>query len=380
MAWRRRYCPVSTAWQVVTLIGPLFSGLLGLILVTALSAQAAPGTQALIAEVGAALDAGDAAQARRLAITGLAEDGVKPLERGRLILSRGLAEELLGAHQDAMADFTAAIETHALPPEERAQALLQRGFLLDGLNRLDDAAKDYSAVIELRTPAMTTALNNRANIYRRQNRLQEARRDYQAALGAGARRPQYPYYGLGQIAEAQHDKDAARGFYAKAVAADPGYQLAANRLMELGGPSEAALAQPDVIKLHPPEQKSVALDPAEPKPVAQRSPPGEPIVLHPPRRPAAPRRASLRPALDGPSAGTGPEVQLGAWRSEPEAQAGWDKAKGKARALSGHVAHIVRADIPGRGVYFRLRVVTPDPAQLCASLRSAGLDCVRVRN
>ena len=143
----------------------------------AVSAHAAPRTEALIAEIGAALDVGNATQARRLADTALAEQGVTALERGRLLLDRGLAHELLGASQDALVDFTAAIETHALPPDERAQALLQRGFLLDGQNRLEDAAKDYSAAIALKTPVMATAYNNRANVYRRQNRLLDARRD-----------------------------------------------------------------------------------------------------------------------------------------------------------------------------------------------------------
>ena len=332
----------------------------------AVSAHAAPRTEALIAEIGAALDVGNATQARRLADTALAEQGVTALERGRLLLDRGLAHELLGASQDALVDFTAAIETHALPTDERAQALLQRGFLLDGQNRLEDAAKDYSAAIALKTPVMATAYNNRANVYRRQNRLLDARRDYLAALGAGAARPQYPYYGLGQIAEAQADKEAARGFYAKAVAADPGYRLASDRLAELGGPPEAALAEPDVIKLRPPSPKPVAQTQVSPSPPR----PAKRLALGP----------GLRPALDGPSMGAGPEVQLGAWRSEPEAQAGWDKAKRRGgQALDGHVAHIVRAEIPGRGVYFRLRVASADPARLCANLRSTGLDCVPVR-
>jgi tetratricopeptide (TPR) repeat protein len=349
------------------------------------AAQAAPAADAVIAEAGAALDGGDAAQAQRLADSGLAETGLSTLQRGRLWLDRGLARELQGSSQDAMVDFTAAIETHALPPDERAQALLQRGFLLDGLNRLDDAAKDYSAAIALKTPALSTALNNRANVYRRQGRMEEARRDYQAALGAGTARAQFPYYGLGQIAEARQDKDAARQFYAKAVAADPGYRLASERLAALGGPPQATLAEPDVITLHPP---------APHPPEQTAAPSAAAIILHPPpsARRLAPRRAQpgqgatqaagpgLRPALDGPAADGGPEVQLGAWRSEPEAQAGWDRAKQTAgKALDGHAAHVVRAEIPGKGIYFRLRVDAANPAGLCASLRVARLDCVPVR-
>ena len=333
---------------------------------------AAPATQAQIAEVGTALEKGDAEHALHLADTALAESGLTALERGRLLLDRGLARELRGEHDLALSDFTGAIETPALPTEERAQALLQRGFLLDGLNRLDDAAKDYGVVITLKSSVIATALNNRANIYRRQSRFAQARRDYQAALAAGSTKPQFPYYGLGQIAEAQHDTDAARGFYARAVAADPGYQLAADRLAALGGLQEGALSEPDRIVLHPPAPKPapsdtdrpVSVRPSRPKPASVRS--------------QAP--AILRPALDGPSSGLEPEVQLGAWRSEPEAQAGWEKArKGAGGLLNGMSAHIVMANLPGKGRYFRLRVATPDPARLCADLRDAGIACLPAR-
>lgn len=347
----------------------------------ALPAWAAPATDAQIAEIGAALEKGDTVQAARLADSALGEKGLTALERGRLLLDRGLAHELDGAGDDALIDFTAALQTRALPTDERAQALLQRGFLLDGMGRLDDAAKDYGAVIALKTGVTATALNNRANIWRRQNRLDAARRDYLAALAAGSEHPQYPWYGLGQIAEAGHDTEAARGFYAKAVAADPGYSLAADRLAALGGPPEGTLSEPERIVLHPPGTVT-------PVPAEQPAPAEQKVVLHPPRphpaRPvpaAPPASPGLRPALDGPSAGGGPEVQLGAWRSEPEAQAGWEMARKKAgAALQGFSAHIAIADLPGKGRYFRLRVATPNPKNLCQSLLEAGIPCLPARN
>jgi len=372
---------------------------LALVLLTTVAA-AAPSTQAVIAEAGAALDAGNATQARKLADGALAESDLSALERGRLLMDRGLAHEILDARDDAMADFTAALNTHALPADERAQVLLQRGFLLDGMNRLDDAAKDYSAAVALKGSTLATALNNRANIWRRQGKLAEARRDYQAALSAGSGRPQYPWYGLGQIAEAQNDTNAARGFYAKSVAADPSYSLAAARLAELGGPPEGTLAEPDTIVLRPPKGIKPAPEPVADKTIAE----DKPVVLKPPPRKATPaqpkilagfkpapvsrpvRKAmanlALRPALDGPSAAaSGPEVQLGAWRSEPEAQDGWTKARRKAGVvLNGYAAHIVRVELPGRGIYFRLRVHASNPAKLCADLQAQSLDCVRIRD
>jgi tetratricopeptide (TPR) repeat protein len=342
--------------------------------VAATVAQSTPATEAQLSGAQAALDSGNATQVKHLADTALAEGPVTPLQRARLLHNRGVANELLGSHQAALADFTVALQLQVLPGEERAQALLQRGYLLDSLGRLADAVRDYSAAAALKTTSAATALNNRANIHRRQNRLTEARRDYLASLGLGNARPQFAYYGLGQIAEAQHDKESARGFYARAVAAYPGYRLAAERLAELGGPPETAIADPGVVKLRPPSQA----------PPVVLKPPSDRIVLRPPSRKPQPSPAQsgpgLRPALDAP-AGSGPAVQLGAWRSEAEARAGWAKAvSASGRALNGLRPRIVTADLPGKGRYYRLRTETPDPSGLCASLRAAGQDCMRARD
>jgi tetratricopeptide (TPR) repeat protein len=319
-----------------------------------------------------------------------------------------------------MRDFTTALDTHALPAQEREQALLQRGFLRDGLGRLDEAARDYSAVIALKGDSLATALNNRANIYRRQNRLMDAQRDYQAALSAQGGKSQYSWYGLGQIAEAQADTLSARGFYAKAVAADPGYALAVERLEALGGVPEGAIADPeDKIVLHPPKA-AVAVKAAMQvtkeadgtiilqAPQSIREAEAVPVALHPPPREtqnqnfqaadASPKhkrgaaKVVLRPALDQPGramsltpSGHGEmEVQLGAWRSEGEANVGWDNARSRAgEALNGLNPHIVTADLPGRGRYYRLRVAVAtgqSRSAFCADLSAKGVSCLPARD
>ncbi|MFO1248291.1 MAG: tetratricopeptide repeat protein [Alphaproteobacteria bacterium] len=384
--------------------------------------HAAPAS-VLIAEVQAALDKGDATQAANLAETGLKDAG--PAEHGRLLLYRGLARELLGDTDAAVSDFTLALTGSALPPEERAQALLQRGFLRDGLGKLEAATADYTAVIAMKGDSLATALNNRANIYRRQNRMMEARRDYLAALAAGGGKPQYSYYGLGQVAEALHDTLTARSSYARALAADPDYSLAAQRLAALGGAPEGTLADPDRVTLRAPSAAPAPNDAARGFKVATEaskeadgtivlrpprarsarteraeSPPTDDIVLRPPGakpRPVAARNAppplplkkpALRPALDQrshvPVAANGPEVQLGAWRSQAEADAGWDKARAKAPGLLGPLSpHVVTVDLPERGRYYRLRVSPPagqSQKALCDSLVAAGLACIPIRD
>jgi tetratricopeptide (TPR) repeat protein len=382
------------------------------------ASHAAPATFAVITEIQAALDEGDAQHAANLADGALGEQ-VNAAERGRLLLYRGLAQELLGKPDEAMGDFTRALGTRALPPADRAQALLQRGFLHDGRDQLGEAAADYTAVIMLNADGVATALNNRANIYRRQNRLGEARRDYQAALAADGGKPQYAWYGLGQIAETQNDMLAARGFYAKAVAADPAYVLAAQRLAALGGPPEGAVADADVITLHPPARAETpaagatssatqasrdqdgAIVLRAPSPPARQARTGrapsdkvhsETVALRQPLAgsrptPRAEGGVNLRPALDARPANPGQggaEVQLGAWRSQAEAQAGWAKATAKAgEALDGLSPNIVAADIPGKGRYWRLRVspaVGQNATRLCATLTAKGLACLPARD
>jgi len=327
-----------------------------------------------------ALDGGDAQGAANLANVALRQEGVSAGQQSSLLLYRGLARELLGESDAALEDFTRAISTNALPPDEREQALLQRGFLRDALGQLNEAIGDYSSVVELKGASSATALNNRANIYRRQNKLGQARRDYLAALSGGGGKAQYSYYGLGQIAEAQHDARAARDFYVKAAIVDPDYAAAAERLTALGAPpAGVVLSQEKKIILRPPPGDGASRHDVPPGPLRSvnfTAPSVSPVKL-----------PALRPALDQPGTGTslprGNQIQLGAWRSHAEADAAWDSAKAAAgTALDGFSPHILIADLPGKGRFFRLRVnleVGRSGAALCANLTAKGITCIPVQ-
>jgi tetratricopeptide (TPR) repeat protein len=396
-----------------------------LVLAWPAAAVASPATPAMIAEVQTALDRGDALHAANLAESAIREPDISPGERARLTLYHGLAEELLGVRETATRDFTAALDSRALPPEERAQALLQRGFLRDGEGKLNEAIADYSAVIALHGEGLATALNNRANVYRRQNKLNEAKRDYQAAFGAGSK-GQYVWYGLGQIAEAQKDVATARDYYARAVIVDPNYALASERLAALGGPPDTVVASSQApILLKPPAPSPLSAKTAQPagadspqislRPALDQSakrpavdqaakPPSPEAVKGPlvdqaarPSPPAQPARQAAAadqaskqpvpvqsaklPVPDQPAKG---EVQLGAFRSEAEAKAGWAKALGQARdLLAGHEPHIVAADLPGKGRYYRLRISAASGVsqrEFCDRLSAKGLGCFPVRD
>jgi tetratricopeptide (TPR) repeat protein len=350
----------------------------------ALSAPVAPTT---FTAIDAALVDGDAAEALRLAEAALGEAGLGDGDRARLLLERGLGHHLQGDQEGALAAFTEAINAHSLTPAEQARAYLERGLILDGMDRLDDAIGDYGAALRL-TPNSPTAFNNRANALRRQNNFLDAQRDYLASLAADNPAPEYPYYGLGQIAEHQGKTQEAKIFYARAVAANPNYSLAAERLAALAG----ALGVTETITLKPP--KNAMQQP----PNRGAVPADAPLVLQQPTAtaPQAPTRQQrspavkpaddsvadvelgLRPALNDSDA---QEVQLGAWRQEAEAAKGWDRAvKAADGALSGFSPHIVPVDLPGRGRYYRLRVATPDGRKLCATLTAMGLECIQARD
>ena len=369
------------------LLSILWLGLWALTPVHALGAD-----DAMLSEGSSALAAGQYEDVVTVAGSGLAEPGVSDLTRGQLLIVRGLAHQALGANDAALADFTQGLSIAALPAQERARALFARGVTLDSLGRLDDAAGDYSAVLRL-VPGATYALNNRANVRRRQGRLEEAQRDYRAALTAANPNPQYPYFGLGQIAEAQGDPDAARSYYNKALAVVPGFPLALERLIALGAPAEGATGLPadtGVIVLKPPSPTPAKAQ-VTPEPVTALHPPSfRPVMAaaSAPRPVSAPPASSwgapLRPStVDGPKpVRGGAQAQLGAWRSEQEARDGWAVAQDSAGGLlAGLTPVIVRAEVAGRGLFYRLRVAPTEPVtQFCAALAQKSLACIPARD
>jgi tetratricopeptide (TPR) repeat protein len=350
-----------------------------------------------VLQAGAALASGQYAAAGALAMGGLSETGLDDLTRARLLVVRGLSQQAQGQADDALVDFTRALQTQALQGEERARALFARGLSLDGAGRLKEALGDYSAALTV-APDAPYALNNRANVHRRQGRFEEAKRDYAAALAANTPNPQYPYFGLGQIAEAEGDAEMARNFYSRAITADPAFQLARDRLQAMGPPAEGRSGPSTdrgVIVLRPPPPRGKEA-PIQLQPPARRAetavPPAFSPALSPVMTVAAPagppppgRGAPLRPAIvptavDG-ATGKG-LVQLGAWRSETEAREGWAVAQRMAgETLAELPPLIVRAELPGRGVYYRLRIAANGPAsQFCAALTAKGLACFPVRD
>lgn len=98
-----------------------------------------------------------------------------------------------------------------------------------------------------------------------------------------------------------------------------------------------------------------------------------------PTRSAPVRQAPVRQAASA-GAGSGYAVQLGSFRSETEAEAAWQAATRRLGPALQDRDHLVqRADIPGKGIYYRLRVgpmsAKTAASALCSTLKSQGQDC-----
>ncbi len=125
------------------------------------------------------------------------------------------------------------------------------------------------------------------------------------------------------------------------------------------------------------EQETKVAAIASPQPKAGLSFPGVSTETY--------REAKLVPAPAAqrsyaPSSGTGYAVQLASFRSEAEAEQAWFNAKSSHQAALQDREHLIqRAEVPGKGTYYRLRVGPmagkSTAAALCNTLKAQGQDC-----
>ncbi len=147
---------------------------------------------------------------------------------------------------------------------------------------------------------------------------------------------------------------------------------------ELG---KQAVAEPATVA---PETPAKAVELA-PKTLEKMAAKVEPIPAEKPavklvEKPAAKAEEKV-PAkvVEKPKAAAKGLVQLGAYKSEPEAKADFAKIQKKNSVLAGKSPTINRADLGDKGVFFRLRVATDDAKALCAKLSASGQACMVVK-
>lgn len=158
------------------------------------------------------------------------------------------------------------------------------------------------------------------------------------------------------------------------------------------GAAVPVTSPPPAVKPAPaPRAAATASPPAAP---ATRSPPSSanasangPLSLAPQAAPLAPaaRVAATNPAPAAPTGAGGYLVQVASQRSEADAQASFRALQGKYPAVLGSRSPLIkRADLGGRGVYYRAMIgpfgSADEATQLCGSLKTAGGQCVVQRN
>jgi tetratricopeptide (TPR) repeat protein len=328
-------------------------------------------------------------------------------------MSAGIAHEAKGNFRLAVADFSAALAAKDLSAEDRVRAVYDRGVALDALGRTSEAIDDYSEALRLRKD-FAPALNNRGNAYRRMARFSEAKRDYWAALAVSGGAAEYSYFGLGQIAEAQGDKVQARGFYHRALAINRNFKIAAQSIafidekrksiapsggaapaLRLGGgehapkPHGPAILPPTptvqpakVAKSEGGTTKDAQVKELSAKVAAAKAEVERLKALKALKATQKNQRAATAAPGRATSAGQA-FVQIGAYRSQAEAEAGWHKVvAGAGDILSGQSPIYIPVDLPGKGHYIRLRLAMPGTAaarKLCTDLSSRGQDCIQAK-
>ena len=130
----------------------------------------------------------------------------------------------------------------------------------------------------------------------------------------------------------------------------------------------------------PAPQDDMAEEPvAAPKPVAEApkpAPVAEPPAAATPAKPAATPAAPAKPAATG----GGYALQIGAFKSQAEADAAWRAYKGKhAALLSGYGPDVQQADLGEKGTWYRLRIAgfadREVASALCDRLKADGGGC-----
>ncbi|MES2984994.1 MAG: SPOR domain-containing protein [Pseudomonadota bacterium] len=104
-----------------------------------------------------------------------------------------------------------------------------------------------------------------------------------------------------------------------------------------------------------------------------------PVVVKKEAEPKAVEKPKAAPVKAVATAATGPStIQLGAFKSEEEAQAAWKKISGKFSDTINGAPTIVKADVNG-STFYRLRTTVANAKAACAALSGKGQACMPVK-
>jgi cell division protein FtsN len=159
----------------------------------------------------------------------------------------------------------------------------------------------------------------------------------------------------------------------------PAAKVATPPAKPVAAPVKTAEATPapkaaPIAKTPAPAPKAAATAPAQPSaPLAPATAPPKQLAANAPPAPA--------PVVQAPAAASGAYVlQIGAYKSQAEADAAWNSYKAKhAALLAGYSPNVAQADLGDKGTWYRLRIAgfsSKDVASaLCDRLKADGGGC-----
>ena len=327
------------------------------------------------------------------------------------LLNRGLAHQQIALYQDAIDDYTAALRLDAMSAGMRATALYNRGLSHQKMNALSAAVEDYTSALFL-DPTFAHAYYGRGNALRESGQFLFALSDYEKAARYKHPKVEHVYFAEALAYENLKRPENARKSLERAVAANPKFSPAIERLAALqgngtskpvymvalnAGGGQTTVRKPDLPMAVEPtdellsegvsdpimtaavskpatgkildripveEEKIVAVEVVEDEELAA----AEPAVAELPEEEAA-----EAPVADGWS------VQLASATSEDGAWATWAKMKAKHRTLAAQKPVVVRADLGTKGIVFRVRLAGFEnqsaAKKSCSKLKSSGVSC-----
>ncbi len=339
------------------------------------------------------------------------------------LLNRGLAYQQSAEYQEAIDDYTAALQLDAMSAEMRATALYNRGLSQQKLPNLSAAVEDYTSALFL-DPTFAHAYYGRGNALRESGQFLFALSDYEKATRYHHPNAAQVYYAEALTYESLKRPNEARKSLERAVAANPKFKQAVDRLASLQGsvmakPSVVAtvgggqltVRKPDLPKAVEPsaallnegesdpimtsavstpepvskkivdrvpveEEKIVAVEVVEDDDATAAPEASEPTIAEI-AEPAADEEAEVEPA--SAPAMEGWSVQVASATSEDGAWSTWKKMKAKHRSLADSKPIVVKADLGTKGIVYRVRLAGFEDQNAakksCTKLKSSGVSC-----
>ncbi|MFT3986425.1 SPOR domain-containing protein [Aestuariivirga sp.] len=373
------------------------------------AAAATPSDSAQLASSAyQALSAGDPTTAVDQYTKAIESGDLTPAVLANAFLNRGLAYQRLNQHNEAVSDYTAALRIDQMTPKLRAMALYNRGLSYQKLQQPALAMEDYTGALFI-DHGFAHAYYSRANLLRASGQNLFALQDYEKALASGHPDPARVHYGEALTYEAMNRPDNVREELTKALAANPDFAPAKDKLASLSTTPvtetadqivtasveqdvPAKLGQLPVAPATKPHKKSitdripvqdeqappqdekvVAIEPAgdSATPAAEDTQPAVEQVASADAAPAATEEAA--PAV------TGWTVQIASAGTEDAAWSTFKKMQAKYSVLADKKPVVVKADLGAKGTFYRVRLTGYDEQDgaksACSKLKAKGVRC-----